>query len=270
MPSVATETRRSAIVDLAHEGLANVETLASRFDVSPSTIRRDLAILTTEGRIARTYGGAIPIGAHSESTLRQRMDQAHSAKVAIGQWAATQITTGDTVLLDVGSTVGALAAALTGARGLTVITASLTVVTELSDAGGVVVECLGGRLRPLSQGFLGPLTEAALERVSADAVFLGTDGISDEGEICEADLGQVRLKELMVRRAERVYVLAHGEKIGARPFHAWFRIPLPWTIVTDATAPTERVAALRARGVQVVVVDETQGSRSPTTTESVE
>ncbi|ABS05828.1 DeoR/GlpR family DNA-binding transcription regulator [Kineococcus radiotolerans] len=258
MPSAATGTRRSAIVDLAlEEGLAHVEALAARFEVSPSTIRRDLAILTAEGHIARTYGGAIPISAHSETTLRQRMDEAHGAKTAIGRWAATQIAADDTVLLDVGSTVGALAAELRGARGLTVITASLTVVGALSDADGVTVECLGGRLRPVSQGFLGPLTEAALERISADAVFLGTDGISDEGEICEADQQQVRLKELMARRADRVHVLAHGAKLGVRPFHAWVRLPLPWTVVTDATAPAERVAALRARGVEVVVVDET-------------
>jgi len=256
MPSAATVTRRSAIVELAQvEGLANVDALASRFDVSASTIRRDLAILTTQGHIARTYGGAIPISAHSESTLRQRMDEAHTAKVAIGQWAAAQIAADDTVLLDVGSTVGALATSLRGAHGLTVVTASLTVVGELADVDGVTVECLGGRLRPLSQGFLGPLTEAALERVSADAVFLGTDGISDDGEICEADPQQVRLKELMARRADRVYVLAHGEKIGARPFHAWVRLPLPWTVVTDTSAPLERVAALRSRGVDVVVVD---------------
>ncbi|MGI4894142.1 MAG: hypothetical protein ACRYF3_03395, partial [Janthinobacterium lividum] len=64
-----------------------------------------------------------------------------------------------------------------------------------------------------------------------------------------------RLKELMVRRAERVYVLAHGAKIGLRPFHAWYRMPLPWTLVTDASAPAERVAGLRALGVEVVVVD---------------
>lgn len=256
MPSVATISRRSEIVELAQaEGLANVDALASRFDVSPSTIRRDLAILTAEGRMARTYGGAIPISAHSETTLPQRLGEAHAAKVAIGRWAAAQIAVDDTVLLDVGSTVGALATALRDTVGLTVLTASLTVVGELAEAEGVVVECLGGRLRPLSQGFLGPMTEAALERVTADSVFLGTDGISDLGEICEADPQQVRLKELMARRADRVYVLAHGEKLGARPFHAWVRLPLPWTVVTDTTAPVERVAALRERGVEVVVVD---------------
>ncbi|GAA0323509.1 DeoR/GlpR family DNA-binding transcription regulator [Kineococcus aurantiacus] len=253
---MSSEIRRATIVDLARtDGLANVDALATRFGVSASTIRRDLAVLTAEGRIARTYGGAIALGASGEPTLRQRTGEAHAAKTAIARWAAAQVADGDTVLLDVGSTVGALATALRGARGLTVITASLTVVEELTDVEGVTVECLGGRLRPVSQGFLGPLTEAALERVSADAVFLGTDGVSPDGEVCEADLQQVRLKELMARRAAHVHVLAHGAKVGARPFHAWVQLPLPWTLVTDATAPTEHVEALRHRGVEVVVVD---------------
>ncbi|NQX25749.1 DeoR/GlpR transcriptional regulator [Microbacteriaceae bacterium VKM Ac-2854] len=255
MPSQATESRRSAIVDLAlSAGLASVEELSTRFGVTSSTIRRDLARLTTEGRIARTYGGAIAVIAHAEPTLRQRRGEAHDAKVAIGRWAASQVHPGDTVILDAGSTVGAMAEALRGARDLTVATVSLTVIDELAESEGVVLECLGGRLRTVSGGFVGPLAEAALERMTGDAVFLGTDGVSAEGEICEADLQQTRLKEIMVRRAERVFVLAHGGKIGIAPFHAWLRIPPPWTLVTDATADEECVAALRERGVEVVVV----------------
>ncbi|MFG2626288.1 hypothetical protein [Streptomyces sp. NPDC048473] len=111
----------------------------------------------------------------------------------------------------------------------------------------------GGTLRPLSQGFVGPLTEAALERMTYDRVFLGTDGVSPECGICEADLRQTRLKELMARRADRVYVLAHAGKLGRSPFHAWAMLPEGWTLVTDDTADGTLVAALRAAGTEVVL-----------------
>ncbi|MDT0267535.1 DeoR/GlpR family DNA-binding transcription regulator [Streptomyces sp. DSM 44915] len=254
----ATERRRSAIVDLAtFSGLASVEELSRRFGVTPSTIRRDLAKLTAEGRITRTYGGAAPAARHGhvESSLRQRLGEAHEAKRAIGRLAAAQVAPGDALLLDTGSTVGALADELTEAEDVTVTTVSLTVLDALADAEGVTLQCLGGRLRPASQGFVGPLAEAALERISADIVFLGTDGVSATGEICEADLVQTRLKELMIRRGGRVFVLAHGSKIGAAPFHAWLRVPVPWTLVTDATASTHCLDSLREHGVEVVVAD---------------
>ncbi|MFD4668642.1 DeoR/GlpR family DNA-binding transcription regulator [Lentzea sp. NPDC058450] len=253
--AVGTRERRDQIVRLATEtGLANVEELSRMFDVTPSTIRRDLARLTSEGRLARTYGGAIAVNAHPESSLRQRIGEGFEAKQAIARWAADQIHAGETILLDAGSTIGALAHELRRAEYLTVATTGMTALQELADVESVHVECLGGTLRPLSQGFVGPLTEAALERMTFDRVFLGTDGINATGDICEADLRQTRLKELMARRADHVYVLAHAAKLDQRPFHAWARLPLPWTLVTDSDADPAVVERLRGKGITVVVV----------------
>ena len=252
---LSTRDRRDQIVRLATEaGLASVEELSQIFGVTPSTIRRDLALLTTDGRLARTYGGAIAVSAHPESSLRQRVGEGFDAKRAIARWAAEVIQTGETILLDAGSTVGALAHELRRAELLTVATTGMTALQELADVESVHVECLGGTLRPLSQGFVGPLTEAALERMTFDRVFLGTDGVNANGDICEADLRQTRLKELMARRADNVYVLAHAAKLDHRPFHAWARLPLPWTLVTDENAEPRVVDRLRATGIDVVVV----------------
>lgn len=252
--AVGSRERRDQIVRLATEtGLASVDELSTMFGVTPSTIRRDLALLTSEGRLARTYGGAIAVNAHPESSLRQRIGESFDAKRAIAAWAAKQIQTGETILLDAGSTVGALAHELRTAELLTVATTGMTALQELADVESVHVECLGGTLRPLSQGFVGPLTESALERMTFDRVFLGTDGINADGDICEADLRQTRLKELMARRADKVYVLAHAAKLNQRPFHAWATLPLPWTLVTDTAADTDVVERLRAKGIDVVV-----------------
>ena len=60
-----------------------------------------------------------------------------------------------------------------------------------------------------------------------DRAFLGADGVTADRGICEADLQQTRLKELMVRRADNVYVLAHAAKLGRAPFHAWAQLPGP-------------------------------------------
>jgi len=248
--------RREEIVRLATtSGLASVEELAAAFDVTASTIRRDLAQLTAEGRLARTYGGAMALLARSETSLRQRVGEAYEAKRGIARWAAHQVAAGETVLLDAGSTVGALAHELRWTAPLTVVTTGLTSIEALADAEDVHVECLGGTLRHLSQGFVGPLTEAALERMTFDRVFLGADGVTADRGICEAALEQTRLKELMARQAQRVYVLAHAAKLGRSPFHAWAQLPAGWTLVTDRGAGPGAVAPFLAAGVDVVVVD---------------
>lgn len=66
---------------------------------------------------------------------------------------------------------------------------------ELAEPDGIEVDCLGGRLRSLSQSFAGPLAEAALERMSFDRVFLGADAVTAEDGIGEADHAQTRLNE---------------------------------------------------------------------------
>jgi DeoR/GlpR family transcriptional regulator of sugar metabolism len=250
-----SQARRDAIVRLATtSGLASVEELSTTFGVTASTIRRDLAQLQSTGQLARTYGGAIALSAHPEASLRQRSGEAFAAKHAIAKWAATQIRPGETVLLDSGSTTGALAHELRNARDLTVATTGLTVLQELANAEQVHVECLGGTLRHVSQGFVGPLAETALTRMTFDRAFLGADAVTAEDGICEADLQQTRLKEAMARRADQVYLLVHAAKLGRRPFHAWAQMPERWTLVTDDQAESSVIKPFLDRGVEVVVV----------------
>jgi DeoR/GlpR family transcriptional regulator of sugar metabolism len=88
-----------------------------------------------------------------------------------------------------------------------------------------------------------------------DRAFIGADGVTWDGGICEADLQQTRLKELMMWRADKSYVLAHSAKLGQRPFHAWARMPDRWTLVTDSAADPVEVGRFRDNGIEVVVVE---------------
>ena len=109
------KARREEIYHLAvTTGLASVEELSRHFAVTASTIRRDLAQLNEQGKLARTYGGAVALGAHPEPSLRQRTGEAFEQKQAIAAWAAAEVKEGENILLDGGSTVGALAHALRG------------------------------------------------------------------------------------------------------------------------------------------------------------
>jgi DeoR/GlpR family transcriptional regulator of sugar metabolism len=250
-----SQVRRAEIVRLAKTtGLASVDDLAEQFGVTASTIRRDLGQLTAEGLLARTYGGAIAVHPHPESSLRQRAVEDYEVKRLIAKWAARQVKPGETILLDAGTTVGAMAQFLREIETLTVVTAGLTALVALADADHVRVECLGGTLRHLSQGFVGPLAEANLTRLSFDRAFLGADSVTADRGICEAEIEQTRLKELMMERAGDVYVLAHAAKLGQRLFHAWAPLPSGVTLVTDSSASVEQIAPFERAGIDVVTV----------------
>jgi DeoR/GlpR family transcriptional regulator of sugar metabolism len=248
-----SDTRRSEIVRLARSsGLASVEELSAQFGVTPSTIRRDLSQLTSQGLIARTYGGAIALARRQEPSLRQRAMEGFEAKRAIARWASEQVAPGETILLDAGTTVGAMGEFLRDVDDLVVVTAGLTALEALADADDVRVECIGGTLRHLSQGFVGPLAEATLQRLTFDRAFLGADAVTADLGICEAELEQTRLKEIMIERASKIYVLAHAEKLGRKPFHAWAPIPKGATLVTDTDATDAQTLPFEKAGLYVV------------------
>jgi DeoR/GlpR family transcriptional regulator of sugar metabolism len=118
---------------------------------------------------------------------------------------------------------------------------------ELADADDLEVIVLGGSLRHISHGLVGPITDLNLQRLSAHRVFLGADGLTADRGICEASPVQTRTKEIMAAQGGHLYVLADSTKVGAAPFTAWAPLDRPWTLVTDNGATEGQLAPFRAR-----------------------
>jgi DeoR/GlpR family transcriptional regulator of sugar metabolism len=241
---------------LSTHGEVSVEKLADSLQVTASTVRRDLARLTAAGIITRTYGGAALVSAQrTEPNLRQRAAEFRAVKDAIGSWAAGQIQDSETVMLDAGTTAGQVARHLRHRTGITVVTNGLTSILELATADAVEVLVLGGSLRHISQGLVGPLADLTVSRLTADRVFLGADGIVADRGICEASIVQTHTKENMAARGRHVYVLADSSKIGRAPFDAWAPLDYPYTLVTDDGVSDDQLAPFRdIPRIDIVVV----------------
>ena len=92
--------------------------------------------------------------------------------------------------------------------------------------------------------------------MSFDRVFLGADAVTVDAGLCEADQAQTRLKELMARRGNTVYVLADSTRARQDgPSTPGCRLPAPWILVTDDRADPEQVELFRQSGVTVQLVD---------------
>ena len=165
----------SAIVAEGH--IDFVETLAERVGVSPSTVRRDLTILEGEGRIARTYGGALLRDTFEERPFDQSARLNPEAKRAIARAAVDRVAPRSTVFLDAGTTCLALARLLPQRGPLTVVTRGLEAALLLAREPEVSVLMVGGAVRPLSHGIVGPLAGLTFSRMTFDEAFLGADAI---------------------------------------------------------------------------------------------
>src|SRR5688572_26252964 len=143
--------RHRLILGLLQEyGDCSVEFLANRFGVSDMTIRRDLQNLAESGKVIRTHGGAAPAARVSfEFQFLNRARANQAAKQAIARLAAEQVRDGQSVMLDSGTTTLALAQELRARRttGLTIITTSLPIASELQFSPSIEIVLLGGILR---------------------------------------------------------------------------------------------------------------------------
>ncbi len=206
-----TDVRHQAILrGVRLQGSVSVQGLAEELGVSPSTIRRDLAVLSQDGLLRRVRGGGSPVEQDPDSF--DVVDQRAAAdKDAIAARAAELITDDQVVCLDIGTTTARLARRLRGRR-LTVITSSLAVVDELRHESAPEVILLGGVLRSTYQSLVGLLTEQALSQLSANICFLSTSGVNALGQVLDTTGIEVAVKRAFLASSDRCVLLADKGK----------------------------------------------------------
>ncbi len=246
----ATRERHDAIVALVRDGVAGVDALSGRLGVSASTLRRDLSQLQRQGRLARTYGGALAPEVFHERPFSESQRLNPGAKAAIAALAAELVPQEGTVFLDAGTTCLALARLLEKRSPLTVVTRGLEAAVQLSRVPDIDVVITGGRVQPLSHGVYGPLASLALDRLRFDVAFLGADAIDPVRGLGEPTVEETWVKEVAAGRADQVAVLADSSKLGEQA-PAWLALEPSWTLVIDE-APSDAVETLESRGIRVL------------------
>lgn len=252
--------RRQAMLEAVLSGVTDVEALCERFDISEATVRRDLTALADNGLVVRTYGGAAAVVGKRvpELSLVQRQHERGDIKARLALAALGHVNDNDTLLIDGGSTTAELIKLLGVRKGLHVFTNNVAVLPDLASLEDSKVTLLGGDLRSTSMTTYGVAAQAALERLSVDKLFLSADGLVADLGLCEASAEQAYLKEMMVRRASEVIVIADSSKLGNPRQQHWTPLPGHWTLITDDQASEDMLEAFRRRRsitLEVVNID---------------
>ena len=219
----------------------SVEDLATRFNVSALTIRRDLDRLERDKAILRTHGGCV-LRTAVESSYQKKVALNFELKQAIGRAAAKEVKAGDVILLNDGSTPFHLAPHLGRVGRLFVYTTSLAVIPVLSRFPKVRIYILGGEYNTEMFYISGSMTEQTLEALQFDLVILGTDAIDAKGNCLVSDPDIARLTQIMLRRGSRRILLADHTKVGAKAHAVYGRLSDfdIWYTTPEISAPQLR------------------------------
>lgn len=214
--SLFREERKIQILELLKvDQRVEVASLASRFDVSEDTIRRDLKDLETKGLIVKTHGGALN-RVEAPKSYEKRLEHASSFKSSIGKTAAAMVQEGECLLIDSGTTALSLARSL-HVKKAKVLTNSLEVAKVISEYPGLELVVLGGRWDPLHQ-LVGPATVEQLLRYRVDKVFLAMPGLDIKHGITVPSEEEAAVKRAMIQIGQQVIGLADHTKMGVVAF----------------------------------------------------
>ena len=257
--AVSARQRRELIAGLIEdEGRVSVAELAHRFGVTDVSIRRDLMILEDAGELRRVHGGAVPTSrSRREGVYAQKVRENRELKARIGAVAATLVEPGDVVIFDSGSTVAQvamhIAPALQRGSAITAVTNSLPVIREISGWDGPHLVCLGGLYLPDHEALVGPQTIADMRDLSADLVFVGCDGLTEETGLTTPHVLVAEVGATMTSRARRVVAVADSTKLGRRGFTPIAPLSAVNVLVTDTGADPAALHWVRAAGIELVV-----------------
>lgn len=237
----------SQLLDNKH---VTVKDLAENMAVSEATVRRDLKTLADSEQIHLVHGGAT-VSRDAYFSFHAKQNRHLEAKKIIGKLAAGLISDGEQIFLDSGTTTLALAQALAGHRGLSVIANSARLALELK-APSMNLIMLGGQFRPDRMDTIGPVAMSTLEQLRGFVAFIGADGLSMDFGISAADIESAHLYRLAIANArETVLLVDHSKFLSASLFKIvdWDKIS---RLVTDRRPSEDWMAFLKDRRIDIL------------------
>ena len=240
-------------------GSVRVAELMRAFRVTDTSIRRDLEILESQGRVRRIHGGAVASArTQAPQSFQVKAREHPDEKARIGAAAAALVRAGESILLDSGTTVLQVALhlpkTLNGPLPLTVVTNSLSVIAELQAWNSIHLNLLGGILLPEFQATVGPQTIANLRRVQVDKAFIGCDGLTLSHGLTTPHMLVAEVGRVMTEVAREVITVADSSKLGRVGFTPIAPLSAVHQLITDTGAPAPLVEEIRAAGVEVILV----------------
>ncbi len=212
---LAIERRTEIMRIIRQEQSVRVAELSAKFEVAEETIRRDLDKLDKEGKLKKTYGGAVLIENVSEDqSFNVRMKRNMAEKRRIASFANELIEDGETVFIDMSTTALELIKHVDTSKHITVLTNSLTALVELGQRENIKLIGIGGAYDEASLSMTGPMTHKFIDHYYADKTLFSVRGITKERGIMDTKEHLAEIKRFMIKNARETILLADSSKFG--------------------------------------------------------
>lgn len=249
--------RRDKILELLKEdGSAKVVDLARLFKVTEVTIRQDLDKLEKDGLVIKEHGGAYLKNVEDQVRTFSLANQENLAKKEqIAIKCLEFIESGDTIILDSGSTTTEIARKLLGYKNLTVITNALNIALILGAEPGIEVMMTGGEFKPPTLSLTGQKAADFFKGLNVQKLFLATAGISLKSGLTYPSISDLVVKKAMIDAADTTYLVADSTKIGKSALASLGALSLIDFIITDADIEEKHKQVFHDNEIELIIAN---------------
>ena len=259
--TLTVDDRRERMLGyIRSKDFVRVQELARAFSVSDVTIRSDLDMLARHDSVRRVHGGVIATRtSRRETAFEERTDSFAAEKRQVAEAAVRMLRSGDSAILDAGTTTMAIAQVLAerdDLRELTIFTPGLNVALALERAiPRLHVIVTGGSLRPQQHSLVEPYNTLILRQVRASIAFIGCNGFDPQLGIMASSMPDAVLKQALIAAARRIVVVTDASKFTQSALVSFCRFDEVDTILTAGSVDADALAIVREAGGRVEVVN---------------
>ena len=218
-------------------GVCSYEELCEQFQVSLSTIRRDVEELEQSGIIEKVHGGVKIADSFLQQEQSSTLYKFDYAKDRIAAQAARMVRDDDIILLGSGSTVAHMVRHLKKKKNITLITNNLAVLNETLDCDFNVIS-IGGNLDKVVMSFVGLQSARQISGLNANRCFLSCNGISLHSITNVGDL-EADLKKTEIAISDQTILLADHRKFNTMSLYSFATLKDIDCLITDETPGKE-------------------------------
>lgn len=252
----SVQIRHKQIVDLVRErGFIAIGDLATKFNVTPQTVRRDINTLCNQGLLQRHHGGAGPILSTENVDYTDRKILCLREKQIIAQLVAQNIPTRSSLFINMGTTTEEVAKVLVNHDKLRVITNNLNVAKTLSGNKDIEVIVSGGIVRHKDCGIVGEAAIDFIRQFKVDYGIIGISGVDKDGTLLDFDYREVTAARSIIENSRKVFLVTDHTKFGRNAMVRLGNIREVDAMFTNKLPPAELVEIMKHNDVELHVAE---------------
>jgi DeoR/GlpR family transcriptional regulator of sugar metabolism len=239
------------LTTIKKKGKVNLESLTSALNVSEDTVRRDIESLHNNGLLVKVRGGAISLSKNPLS-FQDRTHFLSEEKNIIGLKAQQFIKNGQTIFMDGGSTVCAVASHLPANASFRLITNNMALVPIISTFRHIELILLGGIYDRETAVNTGRQACSEAAQYIADLYLMGTCALQANFGISAVFQADGEVKQTMLKNAVQTYALGNHTNLDSTEYFKVCTLQEISGLITDLRTDDSRLDDFRDKGVRLV------------------